>query len=57
MNLSVGVMSHRLLDLINQVYSEERNSHLLLPFEFIGWLPEPSNLFVEQLKFNTNLLA
>jgi hypothetical protein len=50
-------MSHRLLDLINQVYSEERNSHLLLPFEFIGWLPEPSNLFVEQLKFNTNLLA
>jgi hypothetical protein len=32
MNLSVDVMSHRLLNLINQVYSDERNSHLLLPF-------------------------
>ena len=27
-----------------------------LPIEFIGWLVEPSNLFVEQIKFNTNLI-
>jgi hypothetical protein len=31
-NLYVDVMSLKLLDLINQVYSDERNSHLLLSF-------------------------